>query len=427
VWAVDARSAVADTPDSVVVLNWRGERHLRAAGYVAQRLLTLPGRTGPRLLVPLSDPRVLRAAVGRRAPKPGLAGRALESLAVLGLEAGLRPPGRTILLGSLDSGPPWPVQAARDAGLALSGGCFAWLGEGDALQRAVLHVLGSDEPGWVVKVGRLPEAAPAFARDAEAARALQHLPAVVSAPVPQRLLQVQVDGLPLSVETRFPGRSLLEVLGADWPVEKRLQLLEPVLAWVHALARHTAVPPERLDGERRRLRERVLPGWRAAGAHPDLVQRVCTVPGVLQHGDLGTWNVVCDAGGGFGVVDWGSVRPHGLPLWDLVYLLADALPVLDGRPRAVEHILDVFLGRSALSHVLFRHLRRAVHELGLPANSVGPLVTLAWLDHARSPGARREQAAGAAVGEVGPVAPQSLLAAAWLRHPDLGPGWSTWR
>jgi hypothetical protein len=152
---------------------------------------------------------------------------------------------------------------------------------------------------------------------------------------------------------------------------------------------------------------------------------------VLVHNDVGTWNVVTDGRDGFGVIDWESATAHGLPLWDLSYFLADALTLLDtGRfADRTAALLRLFRGRSRWSGLLFENLRRAVRELAIAPEAVGPLVTLGWLHHGLSPARRRARLDTLADGAdpadgTGPIPP---LAGPWLGDPELGAGWRRWR
>jgi hypothetical protein len=153
------------------------------------------------------------------------------------------------------------------------------------------------------------------------------------------------------------------------------------------------------------------------------------VPGVLIHNDPGTWNVVVDRRGYFGVVDWESSRATGMPLWDLTYFLADALTLVELRRFGdrTAAILKLFRGESAHSGLLFRHVRHAVSELGLAAHAVGPLVTLGWLHHALSPQQRRARLRKAGADADTDRGVLSLLSQPWLADPALGLGWRSWQ
>ena len=119
----------------------------------------------------------------------------------------------------------------------------------------------------------------------------------------------------------------------------KLSAVEAVAAWLLEVAQTTQSAPERLEPERRRLGEDVLPHWTRLGADNDLVNGLDAIPAVFEHRDLGSWNLVA-AGERFTAVDWESSLRDGLPLWDLLYFLTDALAHLDGASpleRRAEH------------------------------------------------------------------------------------------
>jgi hypothetical protein len=155
---------------------------------------------------------------------------------------------------------------------------------------------------------------------------------------------------------------------------------------------------------------------------PDLVDRLPELPPVLQHNDLGSWNIVSD-GQRFTVLDWESARESGLPLWDLLYFAADVLARLDGPADAttlVRRTVQVFAGQSPHSAHLFRWLRAATEASGVPRSALGPLATLCWVHHAGSAALRSADLLGAPPAPSGHLA---LLAPAWLAHPALGISW----
>jgi hypothetical protein len=222
------------------------------------------------------------------------------------------------------------------------------------------------------------------------------------------------------------GRRLRELLQAPGRRAEKLRLIEAVSAWIVDLSRVTAAPPERLQGERLRLEREVLTQWPTADGHA--LADLPPLPAVLQHNDLGSWNLVFD-GAQFTAIDWESAREHGLPLWDLFYFLADALAMIDGAWTGAErpnHTVRLFLGELASSRVLFDWTRRAVSALGLPPAAVGSVATLCWLHHSLSHVARGSALDRFAPGAPSPVHGVEGTAAAWLATPELRLGWTRW-
>lgn len=404
---------------------------LRAAGYHVQRLLVLPDQNHPRLVVPLTGRSAVIEAL-RRPPRSRIT-RVSDVAAVAMLSAGVSPASRTWTLASRIGTAPWLLRAAADAGVYTSGAWFLWLGDGDALQRAVLH-LPSSAGGCIVKFSRVPDNLIPFQREQDAARLLRTLPYRLREHTPTLLHQTIEQGLPILVERRIPGRSMHEVLTSDWPAKLRGRQIQLVANWIHELAEATMVGPERLHQERLRLSRQVLPRWTdgglAAGSLESLVGTVERVPGVMQHNDLGTWNIVADGHGGFGVIDWESSRPVGLPLWDLLYFLVDAYTCRAGMQTVdrLAEALALLRGDHPDSAALFAQVRRQVTTLDVAPSAVGAVVTLGWLHHGLSAARRVRSLDEHTAGD--PAATTSLqaaLALPWLNDPALGAGWSAWR
>lgn len=135
------------------------------------------------------------------------------------------------------------------------------------------------------------------------------------------------------------------------------------------------------------------------------------MPAVVEHQDLDPTHVLVD-GSAFNVIDWEEAQRHGLPLGDLAFFLAQALPILDGEldDPAIgrrDALARLFRGESASAPLLFGLVRDAVDALRLPPEAVGPLLSLTWLR--LSTGPRRH------------------LAEVWFSDPALGPDWNAWQ
>jgi hypothetical protein len=226
------------------------------------------------------------------------------------------------------------------------------------------------------------------------------------------------------VETAAPGARLWAALVAPGSEQAKLRIVEEIAEWLLAVARVTAAPAECLGAELERLADDVIPHWSAAGVTPELVRTLPPLPAVLQHNDMGCWNIVAGPSG-FTVVDWESARRHGLPLWDTAYFLTDALATLGGGRD--DDALRLLRGESARSPLLFGWIRRAARELAIPDDAVGPVVTLGWLHHGLSLRARTVALEQMGSGE--PVSPALVgrLAPIWLADPALGIDWRALR
>jgi hypothetical protein len=427
-----AAEAVATEADVIVLEGRRAARDLRRAGYWARRILPLPDLERPDLLLPLAPGPAVPYALGRWRPAERSLKRLRNRAVATAVGRSLLPDVRPVqTVGLRDPGPPFPVAAASALGVPSDVSWFLTLGQGDALTRAVFHLFpaGADEPAWVLKVARVPGYSTPFERDERGLALAHRAGGSAAAHAPAALGRFEAGGLQASVETAARGERLSTLLRRSGGRRAGLALVERIAAWLLDVARETAAAPPALDAERARLREHVVGRWTDRGAPPDLVERIPTVDAVLVHDDLGTWNLV-GGGDSFTALDWESAREHGLPLWDLLYFLVDALAQVDGARsdgERVRHALALMRGELVSSPLLFAWIRRAAAQSALPAESVGPIATLCWLHHGLSHVDRSETAAATGAETADRIPPVERIAPAWLADPLLGPDWSRWR
>jgi len=430
-----ARAAAATGAPAVLLDGPGGGAALRRAGYAVRRYLALPRRTAPDVLLPLGDGAALRAVFGDFRPAES-AVHALRNRAVRVLAARdvLPDAARVQTVGLRVDGPPAALTAAGGvvAGLDPNASWFLSLGGGDRLSRAVFHCMprGTRRASHVVKFARVAGYVAPFEREQRVFDVLQRSPASVQAHAPRLLARAQADGLELSVESAAAGRTLAVQLCRASRREGRA-LVDTVAQWILDVARDSAAPPPALQPELARLGDEVLPAWREQGADAALLDSLPPLPAVLQHNDLGTWNVIGDGGtAGFTAIDWESAREHGLPVWDLLYFLVDALARLDGATtpdQRAAHAPRLLRGELPSSAHLFHWVRRGAEASGVPAQSVGAVATLCWLSHGLSHRLRWQAGDAAGAGGSQWVPPVERLAPVWLADPVLGPGWDRWR
>jgi hypothetical protein len=423
--------AIARARTAVALEGRGGARTLAATGLPSRRLLALPDTTRPALVLPLDRRKPLRYATRHFAGRATRMKMVRNRLAPLVLARGLVPAEGALAVAERNGGPPFLIAAARDAGVPADGD-FLWAtGSSDVLSRGALFVFARGEaaPEWVIKFGRVPDARAAFDRDAAGLSLAARARGAAAARAPRLLARLDAGGLPAAVETAAGGERLSAFLMSAAKRTAKRAVIDRVAAWIVEYARETASGPPAIAPEIARLRRDVVPAWRDVGARDDLLDGLERAPAVLQHNDLGTWNVLV-AGDGFTAVDWESARAAGLPLWDLLYFLAYAIVAVDDVPREAHeaHLVNVFLGRSPSSALVFRWVRQAVAMLALEPDSVGRLAVTGWLHHGLSHVAR-DRAVSAAGGQSADEATAlpRRLARRWLLEPGLGPGWSRWR
>ena len=400
-----------------------------AAGYRTRRILLRPTRERPTLALPLDQ----RAASSYALEHWSVVDRRWKRLRMEAARAlvsrGRFPPWASplVTIASRAPGAPAFVAASGELGVPEGVGWFLSLGQGDALSRNAFQLFpdGSREPEWVLKFARVAGYAWRFDSDERGLRLAQTAGGAVAAHVPRLLGRFEVGGINASLETAAPGRRLRDVLQAPGGREAKLALVERIAGWIVELGRASSGRTEALRPELERLQVDVLPGSLALGVDTALVDRLPPLSPVTTHNDLGTWNVVA-GGGSFAVVDWENAREAGLPLWDLLYFLADALTLVDGAgaPQLLpERMARLFAGEGPSSKVLFTWVRRAAEAARVPPGAVGAVATLCWRSHSLSSVAHNADIARWAPGDPPRSHGFDGLAEAWLRHPGLGPAW----
>ena len=409
-----------------------GSRTRAPAGYLARRFVPLPSRERPSLLVPVDRGNVAgyvfenwlfpttRARLVRK--------RLLVSLARPALALLRRP---SVTIATTTQAQPFLVAAAAERfALDPDADWFVVCGQGDELSRGlfVLFAPHARRPSWVVKFSRARGYSEPFERDEAALATVAAAGGAVAQRAPSLLGRFEAAGFQASVETAAVGSRLTGLLQSVAPRSRKLSAIDAIAAWLVRVAVETEGGTGSAAAEANRLRREVLPRWDTV-ADEAVLREVDLLPGVLQHNDLGAWNVVIDRDGEFTAVDWESASACGLPLWDLWYFLADALVQLDGYPDdQVSAFGRLFRGQARSSQVLFRWTRAAVDALGIPEHLVGCLATLCWLHHGLSGSARADSLARHAGGAAATTAwAAARYPEAWLGDPALGFGWSSWR
>lgn len=428
--AADALSARAE---AVIVEGRRGARQLRKTGASVQRLVPTPSIAAPRRLLRTDHANASVYAIERLTAGASLPKR-LRNAAAKSLLGRRRFPEVLPVITVMTSreGRPFFLAAAEDLGVPADGEWFMSLGEIDSLSRSAFHVFapGEREPGWIVKLARVPAHTAPFDRDERGVRLVGAADAAVARRVPRILGRLEVGGLHASVEVAAVGYALSQFLLRRLPLKEKLEAIEAIAEWIIELGRSTAKPPVALREERDRLTRDVLPRWSDFAIPPSLVKRIPPVAAVLQHADLGSWNVIARDAADFNVIDWESVRENGLPLWDLVFFLTDALLNLDGATAPEErdrHAVRLFRGEVPSSEVLFRSLRRAVAAFAIPAEAVGPIVTLCWLQYGVNDLARGATRGDLGAGERWGEIAYERIARLWVSEPGLGISWDAWQ
>ncbi len=231
------------------------------------------------------------------------------------------------------------------------------------------------------------------------------------------------------LESAASGLVMKDFLQGPFRTATKRAWVDRVAAWTVEVGRLTRRHPERsgaaatVEQQRAsRFAADMAPGARFELDWPQ-------VPTVFEHGDLWTRNVVLGIGSGdFSVVDWDDADTSGLPLRDLVMLLADSYADIDGAGTQEErddHFVELLSGKGAHSDRAFGWIAQAMESLAIPSGAAGPLIALGLADLAQRrlddlEQVPREIAATLDSGQLEPVVRRAEL---WLTTPTLGPSW----
>jgi hypothetical protein len=396
-------------------------------GYQSRRYVVFGSRDRPALLVPRDGGNVLSYALSAWST-PRTRPRVLRRYVIARLpRLALRLAGWPVVtIATHDASQPYVVAAALQ--LLEPESSVDWLlvcGQSDDLGRAafLLFPQGEPRPHWIVKFVRVPSYPEPIDRDERALTAVAEAGGAAAAHAPRLVGRFEAGGLAASIETAARGRRLSAVLGSAGSRAAKKRVVGAVADWIVRVGvetRHDGAGPE-LE----RLRNEVITSWPAAP--DDLLHGLSGLPAVLQHNDLGPWNIISEGGSEFTAVDWESANPSGLPLWDLWYFLAHALRLVDGKHGADGTAFSrLFRGEAASSPELFRWTRTAVEALDIPPEAVGRLATLCWLHHGLSREARSAALDRVAQGGETLTPAANAYQYAWLSDPALGSGWRSW-
>jgi hypothetical protein len=423
--AARAGAVVVDGPRSAA-------RVLGAAGLTTTRLLPIPVTGSPIVYADLGWRRAARYGIERVVVHPERWRTVRNRVAGLAILMGLPLPAeRIVTLGTPETGPPALLAGARDLGVE-PGGWVMVVSKGSIVRRNAMFVFPErgSVPEYVLKFSRVPGMTEAFDREQRGFELAAAAGPAVTSHATRYLGRFDVDGYHASVESAALGTKLVTLLRRPGSRASKLTVLERVARWLIDVARETATPPEGLAAQREEYARNVVPFWAAEGAPTDLVEALPPIPAAFQHNDMAEENLVM-ADDGFRAVDWEWANPRGLPLGDLVYFGVHGLRLVDGvtsdEPAERDgHFARLLAGEAESSPVMFRWLRDAVAALALPPESLGPMVTLSWLERGRISRVERyraEKVGGAPLG----LPFGERAAKLWLEHPALGPGWDAWR
>ena len=262
-------------------------------------------------------------------------------------------------------------------------------------QKAVLMLgpTAGATPTGVLKLTRHPRFNSRLDNEFAQLRGLTSMGRAVGNRAPAALATGRVAGMSAVVEEVLQGRPFLEMTS----FKTNCPLGLDAVAAITELGTTTAQPvpglsfADPLSDLLDRFVARNRPPDLVAGFLADQIAVLAEsqIPGVLFHGDMGTWNLLV-SDGSVRILDWESAETPGPPLWDLMYFVR-SLAVRSGRRRglgrnrAIRRNLTMASPFNAAATDWFRSYATRV---GLPAEVLAPLFHLCWMHRAVKENAR---------------------------------------
>ena len=420
------RRAVGSGAESIIAVGAGAAALLRRDGMHTVRYAVVPDSWHPEFLVPLDQPATMRYFIDHVRVSPRLLEWEAKRLAVRVLppDALLRGRWGELVVATRRPHLPAVCEAASDHLGRRVSGWLARLGPPNGEGRVVFSLLedGSRAPSLVAKLRRLPggDASP---------KSSGGWPPVVGARAPRSVGTLRLEhGYVAHLESAASGLVMKDFLQGPFRTATKRAWVDRVAAWTVEVGRLTRRHPER-SGAPATVEQRAsrFAADKAPGARFELDWP--QVPTVFEHGDLWTRNVVLGIGSGdFSVVDWDDADRSGLPLRDLVMLLADSYADIDGAGTQEErddHFVELLSGKGAHSGRAFGWIAQATESLAIPSGAAGPLIALGLADLAQRrlddlEQVPREIATTLDSGQLEPVVRRAEL---WLTTPTLGPSW----
>lgn len=405
----DARYHPVDTlpAHELVVVSRRAWRRAADGAEPGTVLLVDVGRRVPRagpgeLVIELRDDRMIEAKGATRAslrspdPHEPRRSRGRRSLArVRSLARKWLGSARTtrwavlhVVGGDATRLPEHVRDVVRDSGCDLTGYRMSVHDRRHHRTQKVIIRLASPNgrPDLVVKLVRDPVDGHRIENEANVLRQVAQIPGVATH-VPTVVATGHLSGRPLLVQTSVDGEPLIDLLNRS--DVRATGALHETVDWAVDLGRRTC---HRLrDGQLAALRDIVdrylaaaVPGTATTRLQEDvatLMDSESSLPLVLMHGDLGTWNIVVARDGGVKILDWEAAEPHGLPLWDIFYLFRNAaVAPQEPLPGPLVH-RDLLEGHK-WGGLFRRAVFAALEATNTPPELVPALFRLCWVHRA---------------------------------------------
>jgi aminoglycoside phosphotransferase (APT) family kinase protein len=258
--------------------------------------------------------------------------------------------------------------------------------EGRYRTKKVVFVVTGDSPGVLIKAVRDPRDNHRLENEARTLARVR--PAVPwSTAIPRPLFQGVRHGRAFLGMELLDGTPFEDVL-ARQGIELAARATDRAVELGTATAHRT--DPDALRQRLDELHSRFVHGFGPDEATRTALERqvavlremAAEIPSVVQHGDLGAWNLLVAPDGSVQVFDWEAGDLHGPPLWDLFYLvrsIASRSSTARGRHRRERAFAEHLLASTPLARLQAGAVERACQQTHIPAEAVLPLLVTCWM------------------------------------------------
>lgn len=208
--------------------------------------------------------------------------------------------------------------------------------------------------------------------------------------IPKLIRRLTGDDDASFVETAIPGRPVALLLRQD--PQQFTSVVEMLAAWLARWHRRTMtmahLTPERQESEILLPARILIDELPRGGPYLDWLARRSDmfvrrpVPWVAAHNDLTMSNVLRDADGRLGIVDWEGAQPDGLPLSDFWYAACDALSAARGHIDRAAAFIDCFSRKGRFRGVMAGHETHLRQVFAPTHDWIDVCFHSCWLQHA---------------------------------------------
>lgn len=263
----------------------------------------------------------------------------------------------------------------------------SWRGQTGAI--VLYQFTGASQPSAIAKV--TPETATAQNSITEAAKLVRvgRIAAQAGVQVPQPLAVSCVGRASVVFQSVVSGQSVATLLATqpDLLPELTKRLADWLEHWNRLTAKIQPVSPEQLERALIMPATLVAPFLANGEAYVAWLNDRCKaianfhMPFVATHNDLTVANVLLDAQGNIGIIDWETAQTQGFPLVDFFYMMTDAVAAAQQSSWPMAFQLCLTPGTTYNDHMTRLQLDLR-HAMSMQSEIIDLCLHACWLHHA---------------------------------------------